>query len=501
MEVLDPRYEDEMADDPHRAVLPHDEEAERSVLAILLVDNARLDELDVTLREEDFYTRRHQLIYRQILRLKNENRAADNVTVRNALQDSDDLAAAGGKEYLLDLVALGGLNYNFDEYVHLVRDKSVLRRLRDETAEIQKNVHQPGERPCSAILNNAEERLFRLSDEYHNRRNDATQRIGELTEDINTKVTELYEIVSKGGDPITGVPTKFHTLDLCTSGLQKSDLIVLAARPSIGKTSFALEIVRNLCSRKNADDKYSHAAALFSLEMSSQQIAMRMVAAQGSINQHTLRTGRMHETKDWENFSASLAELERWPFWIDDTVNLSVSEMRSRARRMQRQCENNNAKLELIVVDYLQLMSGDNNGMQENRAVEVSNISRGLKSVARELEVPVIALSQMSRKIEDRTHKRPQLSDLRDSGGIEQDADVIMFLNRADQPPDASGSRDIVDIDLIIGKHRNGPTGEIKFHFNKRYTSFAEVEGQDSYEADVPFANPDVADADEYFSS
>lgn len=482
----------------HTASLPHDEEAERSVIGVLLTDNNKFDELDIALSEEDFYSTRHRLIYRHFTRLKGkEGRPADVITVRNSLADAGDLAQAGGKDYLVDLYSLGELATNFGEYVQLVRDKAILRRLRDEAAQIQRMVHWPGELNCAEILDKAEEKMFRLSDEYNNRLRDSISKIGDLADTVNKQVTELYERIEKGESAITGVETKFTILDRYTSGLQPSDLIVLAARPSIGKTSFALDIIRNVCSATDVAHTHANAVALFSLEMSSEQIAKRLLAATGQIDQYRLRSGYMRDGSggDWERFSRGLAVMEKWPLWVDDTPILSVMELRSRARRIERKCAGDGTKLKLIVVDYLQLMTGEGRA-QENRAVEVSGISRGLKALARELQVPVLALSQMSRKIEDRMGKRPQLSDLRDSGGIEQDADLIMFLSRKDKGTDFRGTTE--DIELIIGKHRNGPVGSINYRFTKRYTTFEEVEGQLGYDPDDPSMSHGSGDPEEY---
>ena len=471
----------------HRVQLPHDLEAERSVIAALLRDNHKLDELEFALTGDDFYADKHRFIYEHIVRLKGqEGKPADVITVVSALKDTDLLERVGGKEYIVELESLADIATNFSEYVQLVRDKSTLRRLMAETEIIRRGVHAPGEQSCGVILDDAERRVFSVSNNYRNRRRDSMRRIEELTKPIDKQVRELYELVAKGGKPITGLATQFASLDLLTSGLQPSDLIILAARPSIGKTAFALDLLRNI-SKEVVDDKRVHASVLFSLEMSAEQITKRMIGMEGKIDQHKLRTGRIHEAKEWKNFMLAQGEIERWPLWIDDTPMLTVMELRARARRIQRIAEGNGEQLKLIVVDYLQLMDAENRNVSENRATEVSQISRGLKALARELQVPVLALSQLSRKIEDRRSQRPQLSDLRESGAIEQDADVIMFLSRAHHP-EGPGDQSVEDeeVELIVGKHRNGPTGKILFSFDKRFTHFREVPDKSGYDPNDP---------------
>ncbi len=491
----------------HLLDLPHDAEAERAVLAALLRDNDKLDELDFTLDSEDFYAERHQLIYTHIIKLKGmQGRAADVVTVHSALRDAGLLERAGGQEYLLELDSFGDSTSNFFEYVQLVRDKSALRNLRKETGVIQQNLHQPGESTCAQIIEDAERRVFEVGDRYANRRAASVVRVDTLVEPIHTQVTELYERIKKGGSSISGVATKFPLFDMLTSGLQPSDLIILAARPSVGKTAFALDMLRNVCNQvhkaKSDSEQKTEAVLLFSLEMSVEQIAKRLIGIEGRIDQFQLRSGRMHEVAAWERFSDALKKIERWPLWIDDTSALSVMEMHARARRIQRRAEQNNEKLSLVIVDYLQLMEPDNAARNENRTAEVTQISRGLKSLARELKVPVLALSQLSRSIENRNIKKPQLSDLRESGAIEQDADLIMFLSRK-QNSTEEPDRNSEDIELIIGKHRNGPTDMIDLKFEKRYTHFTEKTGQRGYDPDdPPHHDSESRDAEEYsFSS
>lgn len=469
--------------------LPHDSEAERAVLAAILRDNNKFDEMEFALEKEDFYSRNHAAIFAQVKRLRfEENKAADVVTVVSALKDADQLDLAGGKDYVIELDALADITTNFAEYVQIVRDKSTLRSLMAETEEIRKTVHEPNGAGCAEILDKAERLVFSVSDNYRNNRRDAMRRIAEEIEPIKTRVSELYERIKAGGSPITGLETGFSQLDLMTSGLQKSDLIILAARPSLGKTAFALDLIRNICKASvKKDGQPGTGCALFSLEMSSDQITQRMIGMEGKIDQHRLRTGRLTRSQDWDGFAKAQDEIRRWPMWIDDTAMLNVLELRSRVRRVKRLMDGEGAPLQLVVVDYLQLMESDGGNRDENRVTEVSRISRGLKSLARELKVPVVALSQLSRKIESRTVQRPQLSDLRESGAIEQDADLILFLSRATKPDGPPiGDDQKVDVELIVGKHRNGPTGSIDFFFNKQFTYFEEKPDKSGYDPDDP---------------
>ena len=491
----------------HLVDLPHDEESERAVLAALLRDNNKYDDMETRLEVEDFYAERHQLIYAQIMRLKGkEGRVADAVTVHSALSDAGKLARAGGQEYLVDLDAFGENTANFHEYVQLVRDKAALRKLREETGVIQQKLHQPGEQSCGTIIEDAERRIFEVGDKYYNRRSNDTVRIDTMVEPITKQVTDLYDRVKKGGSPITGLATSFPLFDSLTSGLQSGDLVILAARPSLGKTSFALDMLRNVCSRAlekpTKAKKEKGAVLLFSLEMSIEQITKRLVGIEGRIDQFKLRSGRMHGSEAWERFSEAMERIEQWPLWVDDSSVLTVQEMRGRARRIQRRAQQNNEKLSLVIVDYLQLINSDNPLRNENRTSEVTQISRGLKALARELQVPVLALSQLSRNIENRNVKKPQLSDLRESGAIEQDADLIMFLSRKQSGMDEPDARS-EDIELTIGKHRNGPTDTIDLLFEKHFTHFKEKGGQKPYDPDDQYRrNTESGEVEDYsFSS
>ncbi len=467
--------------------LPHASEAERAVLALVLRDNNHLDEMDVTLVKDDFYESGHAAIFGQVQRLLGEGKKADHVTVGNALADAGELDLAGGKDYLIDLDSLADITSNFAEYVRVVRDKSTLRTLMARTETIRSMAHRPGEASCDKILDEAERLVFAVSDDYRNNRRDAMRKIAEEVPRISERIDELYDRVKDGGSPITGLRTGFGLLDLLTSGLQASDLIILAARPSIGKTAFALDLIRNVCKGKH-EGGARPGCALFSLEMASDQITQRMLGMEGGIDQHKLRSGRMTSSGDWERFARAQLEIKDWPMWVDDTALLSVLELRSRVRRVKRVMESEGVELGMVVVDYLQLMEPDGGSRDDNRVAEVSKISRGLKTLARELKVPVIALSQLSRAIENRQVQRPQLSDLRESGAIEQDADLIMFLARESKPQDGPGGpppkKEVIE--LIVGKHRNGPTGTIKYEFSKEFTHFEELPDGSGYDPEDP---------------
>ena len=479
-----PLVEDEF-DGVHNRPTPHDEEAERSVLAQLLKDNQLFAQLDVLLTPEDFYTPRHQLIFKTIHKLcEEQGQAADILTLGSALKDSDELSRAGGRDYLLELDSYADYSTNFHDHVGIVRDKATLRSLARSATGIVEQVHKADGKGCKEQLDEAERSIFELSNKHNSGSRESTIRISKLTEPVSDEIERLGELRKQGLNPLTGLQTHFPMLDSMTSGLQASDLIVLAARPSVGKTSFALDVLRQVCQSKTptADRKGGkmQAAALFSLEMSSEQITRRMLSMEAKIDQHRMRTGELNSSSDWQRFTKAMTSLNKWPLWIDDTPLLTVLEMRSRVRRIMREAASENSELKLIVVDYLQLMDTPNSSNSDNRATEVAQISRGLKALAREMKMPVMALSQLSRRVEERKHSRPQLSDLRESGAIEQDADVIMFLSRAAQPDgpeeeySSSSSSSPDNVELYVGKHRNGPIGSIQLNFDRRYTHFSE---------------------------
>lgn len=495
--------------DVHSSAGAHDEEAERSVLAMLLKNNKLFSELEEQLEAADFYTQRHALIFKTLYDLcERQGKKADVVTVRNTLADASELESAGGKEYLIELDSYADYALNFAEHVAIVRDKATLRKLELNVRKIAEGIRRREGRSCADQLDAAESSIFELANQYHGKSRDSTRKLGAMVKPVTEQIERLGELRRQGLKPLTGLATHYPLLDSMTSGLQPSDLVVLAARPSVGKTSFALDILRQVCQHKTVapgDDAPSkkQAAVLFSLEMSTEQITQRMISVEARIDQHHMRTGKMSGAKEWGRFAEATEKLKEWPLWVEDTPLLNIIEMRSRVRRIVRAAEEDGAELKLIVVDYLQLMDVPANAASDNRATEVAQISRGLKGLAREMKLPVLALSQLSRKVEDRKSARPQLSDLRESGAIEQDADVIMFLSRAEQPRGDDGYHEASatgrdKVELYVGKHRNGPTGSIDFEFDKRYTHFEEL-GRAGYDSsDEPPPGTDSGDVDDY---
>ncbi len=430
---------------------PHSIEAEQSVLGGLLIDSEAWDRVCDILAEQDFYRRDHRLIFRAIMALAEGGQPHDAVTVSEWLTSRNDLEAAGGLAYLGALAKNTATAANIRSYAEIVRERSVLRQLARVGTEISNSAFNPEGRSSVELLDEAERRVFEIA-EQGSRGNQSYAAIKDLLADAVDRIDELYNRES----PYTGIPTGFKDFDDRTSGLQDSDLIIVAGRPSMGKTSFAMNIVENAAIRADKT------VLVFSMEMPGEQLAMRMMSSLGRINQQKVRTGRLDE-EDWPRLSSAVGILAEAKLFIDDTPSLSPAEMRARARRIKREHD-----LGLIVVDYLQLMQVP--GHKENRTNEISEISRSLKALAKELSVPVIALSQLNRSLEQRTDKRPVMSDLRESGAIEQDADVIVFIYR-DEVYDEN-SPDKGKAEIIIGKQRNGPIGKVTLTFLGEYTRF-----------------------------
>ncbi len=441
-------------------VPPHAIEAEQAVLGGLMLSGEAWDKVADRLSEEDFYRRDHQLIFRAIGQLSEQSKPCDAVTLGEWFQSHGLAEQVGGSAYVIELASTVPSAANIVGYADIVREKAILRRLIDVGTNIVNDAFQPAGRDSREVLEKAEQEVFRIAEEGARGRTGLKPMRGAVHEAF-TLLQKRYE--SKGA--ITGLPSGFLDFDEMTAGLQPSDLVILAARPAMGKTSFALNIA------EYASLKTSKAAAVFSMEMSASQLAFRLISSLGRVDQQHLKTGQL-EDEDWSRVTSAITMLADSKIYIDDTPALSPVELRSRARRMAREHE-----LGLIVIDYLQLMQVPGN--KENRATEISEISRSLKALAKELNVPVIALSQLNRSLESRTDKRPVMADLRESGAIEQDADVIMFLYRPAvyDPKNA----DEHDAEVIIGKHRNGPTGMVKLLFNGRFTRF------DNYTAE-PYA-------------
>jgi replicative DNA helicase len=435
-------------------VPPHSIEAEQSVLGGLLLDNSAWDRAGDLLTETDFYRYEHKAIYKAIGDLVQASKPADVITVYEQLQMHGKAEECGGIAYLNALAQSVPSAANLRRYAEIVRERAVLRKLIEASDEIATNAFNPQGRSVSQILDEAEGRVFQIGEEGQ-RSKTGFQSMDQLVVQLIDRVTELHE---NGAEDVTGVRTGFYDLDKMTAGLQPGDLIVLAARPSMGKTAFALNIAENVAVQEELP------VVVFSMEMGASQLALRMVGSLGRINQSNLRTGRLNDD-EWGRLSEAVDRLKSASVFIDETPALNPAELRARARRQARAC----GRLGLIVVDYLQLMSGSS-GSDENRATELGEISRGLKALAKELQCPVIALSQLNRSVESRNDKRPMMSDLRESGAIEQDADVIMFIYRDDYYDKESKKPGVAEI--IIGKQRNGPVGTVELTFLKPLTRF-----------------------------
>ena len=436
-------------------VPPHSIEAEQSVLGGLLLDNLAWDRAADLLTESDFYRYEHRQIYAAISSLVGGGKPADVVTVNEHLQSLGRADDCGGLVYLNALAQSVPSAANIRRYAEIVRERAVLRKLIGASDEIATQAFNPQGKPVTQILDEAESRIFQIGEEG-SRSKQGFIGIDKLVVELIDRVTELHE---NGAEEVTGVRTGFYDLDRYTAGLQKGDLIVLAARPSMGKTALALNIAEHVAVREELP------VLVFSMEMGASQLAVRMVGSLGRIDQQHLRTGALRDD-EWTRLTEAVDQLGKVSLFIDETAALNPAELRARARRMARQF---GGTLGLIVVDYLQLMSGSA-GSDENRATELGEISRGLKALAKELQCPVLALSQLNRSVESRNDKRPMMSDLRESGAIEQDADVIMFIYRDDYYNKDSKEPGVAEI--IIAKQRNGPVGTLKLTFLKPLTRF-----------------------------
>ena len=435
-------------------VPPHSIEAESSVLGGLLLDNHAWDRVGDLLVESDFYRHEHQLIYTAIAALVNASKPADVITVYERLQSLGKSEEIGGLVYLNALAQYVPSASNIRRYAEIVRERAILRKLVTASDEIATNAFNPQGKPVDRILDEAEQKIFNIG-EVGSRMKQGFQAMDTLVVNLLDRVQEMAD----NPNDITGVPTGFIDLDRMTSGLQAGDMVVLAARPSMGKTAFAVNIAEHVALNEGLP------VAIFSMEMGAAQLAVRIVGSIGRINQGNLRTGKLTDD-EWPRLTEAIERLRNVSLHIDETPGLTPSELRANARRLARSC----GKLGLIVVDYLQLMSGSSGSQGENRATELGEISRGLKMLAKELQCPVIALSQLNRSVEQRTDKRPMMSDLRESGAIEQDADIIMFIYRDDYYNKDSKEPNVAEV--IIGKQRNGPTGTVKLFFQKSQTRF-----------------------------
>ena len=447
----------------HLRIPPHSIEAEQSVLGGLLLDNAAFDKITDLVGEGDFYRDEHKRIYRQIRKLLEHSKPVDVVTVAESLDLAGEGSETGGLAYLGELAANTPSAANIRRYAEIVRERAILRQLVTAGDEIAGSAFNPLGRDPKQLLDEAEAKVFAIA-EGGFRNQTGFQHINPLLTQVVERIQELHD--RDNPSDITGVPTGYHDLDGKTSGLQPGDLLIVAGRPSMGKTSFALNMAEHVAIEVGLP------VAVFSMEMGGTQLAMRMLSSVGKLDAHRVRTGRLNDD-EWSRLSFALGKMHEAPLYIDETPALNPIDLRARARRLHRQC----GKLGLIVIDYLQLMSSAGQG--ENRATEISEISRSLKSLAKELNVPVIALSQLNRSLEQRPNKRPVMSDLRESGAIEQDADVIMFIYRDEvYNPDTP---DKGSAEIIIGKQRNGPIGMVRLTFIGEYTRFENFASPGNY--------------------
>lgn len=434
---------------------PHSAEAEQAILGGLMLDNQVWDKISTRLCEDDFYRSEHRVLFRAIVDLARREQPFDVVTLLDALKSYNELDEAGGETYLFELANNTPSVANVGAYADIVREKSVQRQLIAIANEIADSSYNPLGRDVSELLDLAETKVFAIAEQTGG--NDGPESIKTILVKAVEKIDALYH----SGNAITGLPTGLTDLDEMTSGLQPSDLIIVAGRPSMGKTT----LVMNMAEQAAIESKKT--VLVFSMEMPSDSLAMRMMSSLGRIDQHRIRTGKLDDD-DWPRVTSAVHMLSEAPLFIDDTPALSPAEMRARARRLAKEF----GQLGLIVVDYLQLMKVP--GFKaDNRTAEISEISRSLKALAKELNVPVIALSQLNRSLEQRQDKRPVMSDLRESGAIEQDADLICFIYRDEVYNPESNDKGVAEI--IIAKQRNGPIGKVRVAFLGKYTRFEDL--------------------------
>lgn len=459
-------YLQTMAGDPQVAALklpPHSIEAEQSLLGGLLLDNSAWDRIADVVSESDFYRDDHRRIFAHIRKLIESGRPADVVTVFESIEHANQVEQTGGLAYLGEIANATPSAANIRRYAEIVRERAILRKLVSVGDEIAALALNPAGRDVKTLLDQAEQKVFEIA-EAGNRVGQGFQAITPLLGEVVDRIEKLYS--RENPSDITGLATGFHDLDRITSGFQPGDMIVVAGRPSMGKTAFALNIAEHVGVELRLP------VAIFSLEMSGPQLAMRFLSSVGRLDQTKIRTGKLSD-EDWEKMSVALGKLHEAPIHIDETGAINASDLRARARRLHRQF----GRLGLIVIDYLQLMTSVRDN--ENRATEISEISRSIKALAKELQVPIIALSQLSRKVEERNDKRPLMSDLRESGAIEQDADIILMMYREEYYKPDTTEKGVAEV--IIGKHRNGPTGVVKLTFLGEYTRFENFAAPGSY--------------------
>jgi replicative DNA helicase len=441
---------------------PHNIEAEQAVIGAIFLEPEAFSAASELLRSDDFYRAGHQRIFQAMTTLADRGEPIDLVTVTTLLADNQVLDEAGGVSYLTDVASSVPTAANINYYSKIVEEKSLLRRLiRTATDIVTTSFEREGD--VDDVLNDAEKNILEVS----GRTNAGAFKV---IKDVLIEVYDNIEELHQNDATVTGVPTGYRDLDKITSGFQRNDLIIIAARPSVGKTAFALNIAQNVATKTEEN------VAIFSLEMGADQLVSRMLCAEGNIDSQRLRTGNL-EADDWGKLTMAMGSLSNAGIYIDDSPGVRVSEIRSKCRRLKQE-----HGLGMIIIDYLQLIQGSENS-KENRQQEVSEISRSLKGLARELEVPLIALSQLSRGVEQRQDKRPMMSDLRESGSIEQDADIVGFLYRDDYYDSESEQQNIIEI--IISKQRNGPTGTVELAFVKEYNKFVDLDHR-YQSSDVP---------------
>ncbi|MGE7765333.1 replicative DNA helicase [Peribacillus sp. NPDC096540] len=432
---------------------PQNIEAEQAVLGAIFLEPSSLTVTSEVLIPEDFYRSSHQKIFNVMIKLNDEGKAVDLITVTEELAAAKNLEEVGGVSYLSELAGSVPTAANIEYYARIVEEKSLLRRL----IRTATNIAQEGysrEDEVEELLGEAEKTIMEVAQ----RKNSGSfQNI----KDVLVRTYDNIEVLTTRKGDVTGIPTGFAELDRMTAGFQRNDLIIVGARPSVGKTAFALNIAQNVATKTEEN------VAIFSLEMGSEQLVMRMLCAEGNINAQNLRTGSLTD-EDWRKLTMAMGSLSNAGIYIDDTPGVRIGEIRSKCRRLKQE-----HGLGMILIDYLQLIQGDGRS-GDNRQQEVSEISRSLKALARELEVPVIALSQLSRGVEQRQDKRPMMSDIRESGSIEQDADIVAFLYRDDYYDKESENKNIIEI--IIAKQRNGPVGTVSLAFVKEYNKFVNLE-------------------------
>ncbi|MHC4870566.1 MAG: replicative DNA helicase [Planctomycetota bacterium] len=442
--------------------IPHNLEAEAGVLGSLLLYPERLDIIRGLISDDDFYSEQYKIIFSALVDMSDASLPVDELTLKDHLTKKEQLDAAGGTLMLADLAGAVPNSANLSYYAQIVREKSVLRRLILASTEILDEAYSAG-KPADEVLDWSEHQIYQIAE------HGTSSEISSFKEILRSAMEQLEQLAAREDTgSTTGVATDFHQLDQMTGGFHGSELIIVAGRPSMGKSTFVLNILANVAIKQGKP------CALFSIEMSKENIARNMLCSYGKFAGHNVRTGHLRG-EEWERLGLVAGEMAKAPLFIDDTAAISLGELRGKCRRMKRQ-----TGLELVAIDYLQLMQGPGRGREQNRQQEISEISRGLKALSRELDVPVIALSQLNRGVEDRADHKPMLSDLRESGAIEQDADLVCLLHR---PSYYTQDEEDKTAQVIIAKQRNGPTGTVELIFINEQMRFENISthGDDEY--------------------